>query len=252
MTKINERLVPRQRALNPDYQLAIKQALAAPMELTPRDYARQIDLFCKRRSIDVVSPCQFVQQQRYEIVLPTLLPYESVRMVMAEMDIVMRTQGAVDLFVMSSSLGIKLIAKLRTAPPILVTQEHPVSYSIESTAAILPSAKELLRTAIAWLDKRDQKAVRSKLVTLVQEIDDLVDDQEARIEHESKQMHDELRPKIKQLEDLMARIEKLDDKGNLPLKLPTIKRHFQERFRMPLSKCAAWTKKITDLLGDPQ
>lgn len=237
------------RALNPDYQLAIKQALAAPMDLTPRDYARQIDLFCKRRSIEVVSPCQFVQG-RYEIVLPTLLPYDSVRMVMAEMDIVLRVQGALDLFVMSSSLGIKLVAKLRTAPPILVTQDHPVSYSIE--AAVLPSAKELLRSAIAWLDKRDQKAVRSKLVKLVQEIDDLVDDQEARIEHESKQMHDELRPKIKQLEDLMARIEKLDDKGNLPLKLPTIKRHFQERFRMPLSKCAAWTKKITDLLGDPQ
>lgn len=258
MTKIDPTMVRRPaRALTPDYQQAIKEVLS--VELGPKDYARQVDLFCKRRSVEVISPCQYIDA-RFEIVLPAILPYETLRMVMTEMDIILRVTGTVDLFVMSSSLGLKLIAKQRTTPPIIVTQEHPVTYSVEASFAsalqsvmkvpTITDVKALLKSTVSWLDKQDQSALRKKLVKLVQEIDDLVDDQEARIEHESKLMHDELLPKVKELESLIARIEKLDEKGNLPLKIPTIKQHFQSRFRLPLSKCALWTKKITDTLGD--
>lgn len=258
MTKIDPTMVRRSaRALTPDFQKAIKEVLSVDLE--PKDYARQIDLFCKRRSIDIVSPCQYIDA-RFEIILPTVLAYEKVRMVMTEMDIVLRALGTVDLFLMSSSMGLKLIAKQRTTPPIIVTQENPTVFTVEAGfASVLQSVikvptitdvKTLLRSTISWLDKQDQSALRKKLVKLVQDIDDLVDDQEARIEHESKLMHDELLPKVKELESLIARIEKLDEKGNLPLKIPTIKQHFQSRFRLPLSKCALWTKKITDELGD--
>ena len=243
------------KTLNPEYLKAIKEVLASPT--TPRDLCRQFDQFVNLKGVNVVTRTRF-EQNRYEIVIDQLVPYDTLQKLMAEMEVLFRPHSPVELFVVGSSLGLKLVAKLRTADPLIKPEPSPITFAVEAGLSDFVgslsklktnfSARGILNGIVDYLDARDEKKMKTELVRLVDEIEDLIDEQVERIDHESKIMHDDLSKVLKRLKDFEERARSLKNHEPILEKLDELRSHFQERFRVPLIKCAQWTKKLTDQL----
>lgn len=243
------------RTLNPQFHKAIKEVLAED-NFTPKGLAKQIDDYCERKGIQVLTACKFLDN-RYEIVVGNLMPFESMRSLAAEMNLTFQPTGNVDVYVMSSAVGLKLIAKIRNGEPLLNVSPVPTNYTIEASdnwlTRLAGSRKTLnletmVKGLLNYLEKHKETKLRKEAAAVITQIEDAVDEATDRIEHEAKILYDDVAPLLEHFTSIADRIEALPDAGGLKSQMAALRQHVQDRIRMPLVAGYTVIKRLTEKL----
>ncbi|SRR6266481_1164095 len=74
-------------------------------------YCDEIDKYCETANIKIVKPCTF-NDSVYSIIIANILHYDKFRELLTNIELLCRSHGRYDMYIISSSLGLKITIKV--------------------------------------------------------------------------------------------------------------------------------------------
>ena len=76
-----------------------------------QEYCDSINNYCHRNKITLIKSCRF-DESKYTVILENIQSSDKLRNLLAELEILCRSHGRNEIYVISSSMGLKVVVKV--------------------------------------------------------------------------------------------------------------------------------------------